>query len=140
MKTVSTIFLLILTFSYAAETFASRVYECVDEDGRMTFAFAPCPAEAKKNQESMPTIHEQMVKLELIDRRISRVKRAFHDLPQEQQENLEAGDAPKTRKQIKASYQNYAIELLDLLSELRSERSRMMQGAIALVSQSDALY
>ncbi len=140
MKTVLTIFLLISTFSYAAETFASKVYECIDEDGWMTFAIAPCPAEAKINQKYTPIIHEQMVKLELMDRRISRVKRAFHDLPQEPRENLEAGDAPETQKQIKASYQNYAIELLDLLSELRSERSRMMQGAIALLSQSDVLH
>jgi hypothetical protein len=141
MKTVLTIFVSILTLFAADGTSASSVFKCIDEDGLTTFAFAPCPrkiAETRPSQETGPTIEEQMAELEILDGRISRVNRQFRNLRLEQENNLQKSeDDPEARREIRASYQQHTSELLDQLSQLRSERGRLVQGSIALLSQSD---
>lgn len=135
-----TILLLTSTF-LSADTYASEVYECVDVDGQPTFASAPCPREAtevKGNRELQPTIEDQMAKLEIIDRRIARLKRLFHRLPPKPKVNPEAGTNPE-QKQIKASYQQQVNELSDQLSKLRSERGRLVQVTMVLINQSNDL-
>lgn len=77
-----------------------------------------------------------MAKLEIVDRRIVRLKRKFDRLPPEPKANPEEDTDPEQRR-INANYQKQVNELLDQLSNLRSERGRLVQGTMVLISQSD---
>jgi len=77
-----------------------------------------------------------MAKLEIVDRRIARLKRKLSLLPAEPKENPEADTAPE-QSQIRAS--QHTKELLAELSKLRSERGHLVQITMVLISQSDNL-
>ncbi len=77
-----------------------------------------------------------MAKLEIVDRRIAHLKRRFHRLPPEPKVNPEEDSNPEQR-QIRANHQKQVNELLDQLSNLRTERERLVQGTMVLISQSD---
>ena len=77
-----------------------------------------------------------MAKLEIVDRGIARLKRKLDRLPPEPKANPEEDTDPEQR-QIKATYQKQVDELLDQLYKLRSERGRLVQGTMVLISQSD---
>ena len=128
------------TVCLASDLFASGVFKCIDENGQTTFAFAPCASKkitVKKEQDIEATVDEQMAALEIINGRISRINRQFRNLRLEREQNLQTSPDPGAQKQIRDGYRQHTSDLLDQLSELKSERSMLVDRSMSLLSRSD---
>ncbi|MFP6808544.1 MAG: DUF4124 domain-containing protein [Pseudomonadales bacterium] len=147
MSNIVTLFLVLITFSATSDAFASTVFKCVDENGQTTFAFQPC-IQGPKTVESFndsdeqaatahQTIERQLARLETIDIQISQVNIQFRDLRLEQEADLLAMDDQDTQRQTWVSYQESTARLLKEIVSLRSERNKVVEGPMALLTSSE---
>jgi hypothetical protein len=127
MKIQNTLFLLLLITSYHQTAFASGVYKCVGSDGEMTFAFAPCAAEAPVQafKEEKPTFTRGK-DLFQVDTDIQSTQDELYQVKKEYEASLLTNNGHNTDR-LTTEFDQTSNNLLDQLNQLRSERAQLAQ-------------
>jgi hypothetical protein len=117
--------------------YASEIFKCIDENIRISYSFSPCSVEYRieHDEETGPTLEEQTVQLEKLDKEISRVNRQFRDLRLEQEHNLQSAHDLESKQLIHQGYQETTRNLLDELIALKAKRGELVEESVSLLSQ-----
>lgn len=138
MKRLFTFVLIISAFSSTSEAYASKVFKCVNEDGKTTFTYVACPERSDKASVGIrpaQSVEEQMAKIDRIENEVAHLNRKFRDLRLEFKSQLETDLDATTQQQLLNNYQLDKTELRRRLSSLKSERSKLVESSMSLLSQ-----
>ncbi len=125
MKTYSKILLVLVFISFHQTAFASGVYKCVGSDGEMTFAFAPCAAEAPVQAviEDKPTLNRGKA-LYLVDADIQSIQDELYRVKKHYEASLLTSSGNNTDV-LTTEFDQTSNQLLDQLNHLRSQRAQI---------------
>ncbi len=134
MKKLFTLALIIFGFSATSEAFAARVFKCVDAKGHTTFTFASCSTYSTGN-ESVQSYEYHKAELDIIENKISHLRRRSRDLRLEMKANLITDMDPKKRQEFLKDFKFNSGDITRQLAELKNQRAEHVESSMALLTQ-----
>lgn len=134
MKKFFTLILIISGSIATSDAFASEIFTCVNEEGKTTFADAPCPPKPGSKYRE-PTIQEQMAKIDIIDRKIAHLYRSGQNLEVEYKLDLDEQTDAEIRQTMKDEYELAKKNIAKQVARLKARRSQLVETSMSLLSQ-----
>ncbi len=111
---------------------ASQAYRCADDAGNVTIGFIPCPVQVTIEVTEDLTLEQRLTEIASLDTEINRLRSQFRDLRLSLKSRLDDDLNTRVAQALRDEYQTQTAELLDVLTELRESRSKLLTDDVKL--------